>query len=41
MPLEKPSVDDRTAMCLKSMVSVNEEKELSLLGGYFHGCLRR
>ena len=27
--------------CAKSMVSVNEEKELSLLGGYCHGCLRR
>ncbi len=25
---EKPSVDDRTAMCLRSMVSVNEEKDL-------------
>ena len=27
-PLEKPSVDDRTAMYLRSMVSVNEEKDL-------------
>ena len=27
-PPEKPSVDDRTAMCLRSMVSVNEEKDL-------------
>ena len=26
-PMEKPSVADRTAMCLRSMVSVNEEKE--------------
>ena len=27
-PLEKPSVDECTAMCIRSMVSVNEEKDL-------------